>query len=344
MKSHKTTKVAVLLATFNGARYVEAQIKSLSDNVTPFTLHWLDDHSTDNTREIVRSAALSAGIELQECHQPQRQGVPGTFFELIDCVDADIYLFCDQDDIWQKGKIDATVANLLPDLSKPVLCFSDPLLFYENEPEVFYRVSKINRAHVPAALKESRCLLCCPATGQSIGLTRPLREMYLRHKNIARKHAFMHSWWMYILAVAVGEVRLMSDVPTTLYRQHGSNVTTLFYAKNPNFISRIASKHRAQDTLRRSLALQSKGFILASATLPPGPKLQRLLAIASLVASLDHRQTPIALARLLLRRAMWPWWYNQFWLMAICLWSDAKPLAVGLSDQITEPSTALSNI
>jgi len=64
------------------------------------------------------------------------RGVPGTFFQLLECVDADIYLFCDQDDIWQRGRIDATVAHLLPDLASPVLCSSDPLMFYDVKTDV----------------------------------------------------------------------------------------------------------------------------------------------------------------------------------------------------------------
>src|SRR5207249_3722411 len=105
-------KVALLLATYNGARFVEPQIRSLKENSVPFTLHWIDDHSTDDTRDAVRASALDSRIDFVEWHQPQHKGYPGAFFQLLECVDADIYLFCDQDDIWQPGKIDATVANL----------------------------------------------------------------------------------------------------------------------------------------------------------------------------------------------------------------------------------------
>jgi glycosyltransferase involved in cell wall biosynthesis len=60
-------KVAVLLSSYNGARFIEPQIRSLKDNHTPFALHWLDDQSTDNTREVVKAAAKEAGITLVEC-------------------------------------------------------------------------------------------------------------------------------------------------------------------------------------------------------------------------------------------------------------------------------------
>lgn len=350
MNTPQQPTVAVLLATYNGARFIDEQIRSLSENDTPFTLHWLDDHSTDNTREAARSAALSYGVDLREWHQPHRLSVPGTFFELMDRVDADIYLFCDQDDIWQRGKIDATVANLLPDVVSPVLCFSDPLLFYHDEPETFYRLSDITHTPAPAALQDSRCFLCNPAVGQSIGFTRGLRDIYLKHKDIARTHAYMHSYWMYVIAVAVGGARMLSDVPVTLYRQHGKNASSAYYARSRNFISHIVSKWRATDSFRRGTSRQTRGFILASSTLPLGPNLDRLLGIASLVAQVDRRQSPLALARLLLRRTMMPNRLNQLALAAACLWSDAKPMAVkplpvntlstqGDASMVTQPET-----
>ena len=125
-------RVAVLLATYNGAPFIAEQIQSLAANSMPFTLHWLDDHSTDNTRELVSASARVAGIELHEWHQDQRQGIPGVFFKLVECVSADIYLFCDQDDIWQPGKIDATIKSLSPDLWQPALVYSDPLVFSDS--------------------------------------------------------------------------------------------------------------------------------------------------------------------------------------------------------------------
>ncbi len=321
----RSPDVAVLLATYNGARFIEPQIRSLRENATRFTLHWLDDHSTDETREAARAAAREAGIELCAWHQPQRQGVPGTFFQLLECVAADIYLFCDQDDIWQPGKIDATVANLLPELAAPALCFSDPLMFYDEAPGVFQRVSEAMEIRPPASLQATRAFLSTPVAGQTVGLTRPLRDMYLRHKDIARAHAFMHSWWMYLLALATGTARMLTDVPTTLYRRHGYNQTAAYYRRRRRSLGDIFSMWSQQHPLRRGMSRQARGFILASATLPPGPKLERLLAMARLVETVDRQQSPAALVRLVRQRAMWPSWRRSLWLAAACLCTDARP-------------------
>jgi len=247
---------------------------------------------------------LRSGIDLRECHQPQHQGIPGVFFQLLECVDADIYLFCDQDDVWQPGKIDATVADLLPDMASPVLCFSDPLVFYDDEPGIFHPLSEVMDIKAPAALQASRSLMSNPAAGQAIGLTRPLREIYLRHKDIARAYAFMHSWWLYLIAVASGTSRMLSNVPTTLYRRHGNNVTAAYYGRNRRSIRHVVSTWQLQNQLRRGMSRQAEGFILASETLTPGPKLERLLALARLVTTLDRRQSPAAVVRLARRDAM----------------------------------------
>jgi glycosyltransferase involved in cell wall biosynthesis len=315
-------KVAVLLPTYNGARFIEPQIRSLKENTTPFALHWLDDHSTDNTREIVRTSAQNLGIELREWHQPQHQGVPGAFFQLLECVSADIYLFCDQDDIWQPGKIDATVASLLPDVASPVLCFSDPLLFEDDAPGTFRRLSDAWDLG-PAALQESRSLMSAPSAGHTIGFTRPLREIFVKHKDIARTYAIMHDWWMYLIAVASGTARMLSNVPTTLYRRHGSNWGGAYFGGSRKGIGHIVSTWRLQHGLRVGISRQAEGFILASPTMTPGPKLERLLALAQLVATLDRRQSLAALVHLARRRAMWPSRSRALWLAASCLCSDA---------------------
>jgi hypothetical protein len=75
---------------------------------------------------------------------------------------------------------------------------------------------------------------------------------------------------------------------------------------------------------RGAFSRQAEGFVLASTTLPPGPQLERIVALARLVATLDRRQSPAALVRLAHRGAMWPNKLVALRLAAIWLCSDAK--------------------
>jgi glycosyltransferase involved in cell wall biosynthesis len=323
VSTQQRPKVAILLATYNGAPFVDAQIRSLKRNATPFELHWLDDHSSDNTREAVRAVAASLDIEVTEWHQPQHLGVPGAFFQLMECVEADIYLFCDQDDIWQPGKIDATVASLLPELRSPALSFSDPLCFTDGQPEKLRRLSDVfENARAPRSLQESRLFMSACCCGNTAGFTRPLREIFLRHKDVAHRHAAMHDSWMYVIATAAGSARMLNNVPTTLFRRHGRNFTEFFLDPKENWFLRT---WRLQQVFRRYIARQAEGFVLAYETLPPGPKRERLLALAKLVANLTERQSPTALLRLIRSGAMWPSRRSTLWFTASCLWCTVGP-------------------
>jgi len=315
MKTQKQIEVAILLPTYNGAEFIEAQIGSLRENATSFTLHWLDDDSTDNTREVFRASARSSGIQLMEWHPVQHQGYPCAFFQLMECVDADIYLFCDQDDIWQPGKIDATVTSLLAAGPAPLLCFSAARILAATGSEAPRRVLDLLGVDIEAALQEPRSLMFCPAQGNTMGFTRSLREIFLRHKDIARAYSPAHDWWMYLIAVASGTARMLHDVPTTLFRLHGSNVSGFYYSRN---------RWRRQQAIRPLMARQAEGFCLATSTMTPGTKLDRLIAIAQRVATMDRRQSLAALFQLARSGAMPPSMEFSAWLIAACLCSDAK--------------------
>jgi rhamnosyltransferase len=324
MEEGQRVEVAVLLATYNGERFVEEQIRSLAMNITAFNLHWIDDQSSDRTRELVRASCGGVGIRLSEWHDTRRQGVPGAFFHLLERVEADIYLFCDQDDIWQPGKIDSTVLNLSPDIMRPVICFSDPLAFKDGKAGGLYRTLDILRTPLDVALEESRVFMAVVGFGHTEGFTKPLRELFLSHKDIARSHAFMHDMWMYAVALAAGTARLMKDVPTTLYRYHESNASGSFGRWCGSGSGHIKTTWNQHQILRRCIARHAAGFILAAPTFPPGPKLDHLLACARLLVSLDRRQSLNSIFRMVRHRVMWPNIRLALGLALVCLCSDAS--------------------
>lgn len=298
MNSTKTPSVAVLLATYNGARYIPAQLCSLRDNRTHFALHWLDDHSTDGTRDAVRASAGDCGIELRECHQPDHLGVPRSYFRLLELVEADIYLFCDQDDIWQPNKLDATVDSLLPQLGNPALSFTDYTIFEDTQPGIF--IDQRPPAHKKAlskAISESVIYAFLPGgpSAQTQGFTKPLRDLYVKHRQTALNHAAMHDWWMYDIATACGSVTRLEDAPKVLYRRHANSFcATLFQTSNRQaFIS-----WRRNQLLRQIIARHARGLLLAAPTLPTGDGLNRMLQYARLASAIDTRQSLASALRL----------------------------------------------
>jgi glycosyltransferase involved in cell wall biosynthesis len=294
------------MATYNGERFIEQQIDSLKNNDTKFTLHWLDDHSADSTRAVVRRAAERANITINEWHQPQRERVPGAFFRLMERVEADIYLFCDQDDIWQPGKIDATVAHLLPAISQPALCFSDPLMFRDDNPDECYHVLDIFGTTAEVAMRETQAFTSVVGYGHTQGFTRGLRDLFLTHVSVARAYAFMHDMWMLEVARATGNVSLLVNVPTTLFRRHRKNATGDIGGWVGSGRGRIVTTWPHLRKLRQVFSRNARGFLLAAKTLPPGPKLERLLETARIVASLDRCHSPFSILQVARHGILYP--------------------------------------
>lgn len=316
-------RVAVLLATYNGAAFIEPQLRSLIDNNTAFCLHWLDDHSNDTTRDQVQALALKLGIDLHVCHQPIKLGVPGAFFQLLECAVADIYMFCDQDDVWQPGKIDATVANLLPDLHRPTLCYSEPWVFSEDRPQEQSRYFAFRRIAPSEAQVPSRAFALNPATGNTIGMTGALRELFLLHQSIALKYAAMHDWWLHLLALASGDSRLLSHAPTTLYRQHRNNTLGIGFGGSRKTIAAIWKR---QQRNRLVIARQARGFLRVVPNLTIlSPAARQLQDSAKLIAYFDKRRSLMQTWALFQQRALQVPWWRALPLALVAMLSDAAP-------------------
>ncbi|MBR1732901.1 MAG: glycosyltransferase, partial [Alloprevotella sp.] len=94
-------KIDILLAAYNNAAYLPAQIRSLQNQTfTDWRLLVHDDGSADDTVGVVREfASADSRITLIEdgvtFHSAQ-----GNFMHLLPFSDSEFAIFCDGDDIW----------------------------------------------------------------------------------------------------------------------------------------------------------------------------------------------------------------------------------------------------
>ena len=98
-------KVAVLLSTYNGARYLREQIDSiLNQKDVNVLLYIRDDRSTDDTPKILKEYEHHENLSARYA---ENVGAPASFMDLVRTVplEADYYAFADQDDIWQSEKL-----------------------------------------------------------------------------------------------------------------------------------------------------------------------------------------------------------------------------------------------
>ena len=121
--------IAVLLATYNGERFLREQIESLyAQTIKDWTIYVHDDGSTDGTKAI-----LDEYVEKKDnfvvLDYPSQKGASNNFFSLLKRVNASYFFFADQDDVWMSNKMEKCLVRMLQieksTISKPVLVCCD---------------------------------------------------------------------------------------------------------------------------------------------------------------------------------------------------------------------------
>lgn len=102
--------VVVLMATFNGMKWIGEQVNSILNQEDVFVrLVVSDDNSTDGTYEWLESLAKQdERIILLPRESSQQKGAAGNFYHLLGNVEFDetcFYALSDQDDIWYSTKL-----------------------------------------------------------------------------------------------------------------------------------------------------------------------------------------------------------------------------------------------
>lgn len=218
--------VAIVLSTYNGARFIVDQLESLQRQTYP---HWSllvrDDGSTDETIELIsRKASSDNRIKIVDVGGANI-GVVASFSKLLEIAlsyDADYYFLCDQDDVWSDTKLEQFIAEFKSIERKlagptPILVHSDLTVVNEGMELVspsFMRYQKIcNVDSNPTKVLLSQNF----ATGCASAVNRELLELAVPMRGV-----IMHDWWLALLASVTGKIGYL-DRSTIAYRQHGSN-------------------------------------------------------------------------------------------------------------------------
>lgn len=211
--------IAVLLSTYNGEKYLRAQLDSLlAQTYKNWVLVWRDDESADGTVLIMETFSVEAGedrcITIQDT--PRRLGAARSFLHLL--AGAQTYpllAFMDQDDIWLPNKL-ARAVEWMRDYPIEV-----PALYCGRQILVDAGLKPLR---LSSPLRRSPGFPSALIQNVATGCTMVLNEVAAQ--NIARIKApdcTLHDWWAYIVVSALDGVVLFDDEPMILYRQHATS-------------------------------------------------------------------------------------------------------------------------
>jgi glycosyltransferase involved in cell wall biosynthesis len=212
--------ITILLSTYNGAHFLKQQLGSLfAQSYASFEVFVRDDGSQDNTLEILRDydvKVLPSTINL---------GSKDSFAALLNYAmtnsDANYFMFCDQDDVWNADKVEKTFAKMKYMEAKygdiPLLVHTDLEVVDESLNTIASSMWQYEHI-LPDKNSFSRLLIQNTGTGCTIMINRALAEICLTIPS----GAIMHDWWLGLVASQFGKVGFLYE-PTIKYRQHGEN-------------------------------------------------------------------------------------------------------------------------
>jgi glycosyltransferase involved in cell wall biosynthesis len=106
--------VSVAMCTFNGSSYLREQLESIAcQTLSPRELVVCDDHSSDNTIQILREFATTTPFPVRLYINDSRLGLNKNFERAISLCEGDLIALSDQDDVWYPDKLRKSVRALL---------------------------------------------------------------------------------------------------------------------------------------------------------------------------------------------------------------------------------------
>jgi rhamnosyltransferase len=216
-------KVLVLMATYNGARFIEAQIRSIvNQEGLEVSLLISDDNSLDDTVAVIETF-IQQGMPVRVIKRVRGSGSAAkNFMSLIQSVDNpedfDAFAFSDQDDIWMADKL-STALNRLTGSGFDL--YASNLVRWDQHTDRKAIIKKDQSQKAYDYLFEGG------SAGCTYVFTKVLFDKIRASIPILDFNTwvgFSHDWLVYFIARINGLPVFIDPEPKILYRIHDSNV------------------------------------------------------------------------------------------------------------------------
>jgi len=218
-------RVHVLLATYNGERHLEQQWTSLeAQQGVEVVVHVGDDGSQDGTVQVLRRlAAAHAGavVDVRWLDEPPRRSATRSFMMLLQSAlegdpRAAWFAFCDQDDVWLPGKLQAALAAIGDTPPERPALYGGRTLSVDEEGRPgglspLFRKPPCFRNAIVQSIMGGNTMLMNRAAATALA-------------GSAATAFTAHDWFSYQLITGLGGVVHYDPTPYVHYRQHADNV------------------------------------------------------------------------------------------------------------------------
>jgi rhamnosyltransferase len=178
-----------------------------------------DDHSTDDTRDILAKWAQKHELIEIPGSGEKLGSANRNFMHLLshaDIKDSDYVALCDQDDIWHPGKLLRAVRQMQ----------SSGSTAYSSNIEAFWPKGQSQIIRKSHPLKTLDHIFSSPGPGCTFVFSRSLFfeiQTWVKNNYSNLNKLWVHDWILYAYARGAGHAWLIDDYVSMRYRQHGTN-------------------------------------------------------------------------------------------------------------------------
>ncbi|CCZ39644.1 glycosyl hydrolase [Clostridium sp. CAG:122] len=257
--------ITIIMAVYNGQEYIREQLESLKDQTyTEWRLVIRDDRSSDKTAEIVKKFSDEVEQEVIFKVNEKPSGSAKNNFALLinDAKESDYVMFCDQDDIWKKDKIEITFNKMKQAEERygrdfPLLVHGDVEVIDENGN--INADSMFEMSHINADSKLPQILIQNHVTGCTMMCNKKLIAGISEYAS--SEYIIMHDYLAALYASVFGKIEVIKK-PLLSYRQHSGNSVGAKNNNNPVYLlKRLANGRKSYKEAMETSRNQVKFFV-----------------------------------------------------------------------------------
>ena len=220
--SKSSLRVSIAMCTYNGAQFLEDQLRSLMvQERLPDEVVVCDDHSTDNTVDILREFATNASFSVHVHENKSRLRSTKNFDQAIALCQGDLIFLSDQDDVWDSKKVSLTEQCFVNN-ERVSLVFCDADIVNEEATPLGHTLWESLRFD-----KDLQSLIRTPdafeilnfrplVTGATMAFRKEFKDLVLP---IPDDISLIHDGWIALMISITGVIDFI-DRPLMKYRQH----------------------------------------------------------------------------------------------------------------------------
>lgn len=244
-------KVAVLMSTYNGEKYIREQIDSILNQIGNFKLdlYVRDDGSNDNTVEILKEYEKRDKLKW---YTGSNLKPAKSFIDLLnECGKYEYYAFADQDDYWHQDKIQRGINQLSQE--------TGPTLYCSNAELVNKDLKSLGRNVYRAQPRTDFSTVIC--AGGLLGCTMIFNDGLAEIIKANKKNGEMvlHDFYIAAVCASIGGNIIYDSNATMKYRQHGKNVVGVSHGLFGTIKGRIKDISTKEPV---SIASQANGILV----------------------------------------------------------------------------------